>query len=98
MEDHQLVPEATAPGGLSGMAFSIAQSPDGSYWISVTHTGPAMSFTYGVPLDRAEDIANGYAANIKTLVAEGKRARSGLIIASPTHPNGNRATRRHSGR
>jgi len=46
----------------------------------ITHQAGAMSFTWGVPLDGADELADGIATNIKTLAAESRRERSGLVV------------------
>lgn len=72
-------PDPTPPK--QAMGFSRVRADDGSYWIMITHQAGAMSFTWGVPLDGADELADGIAANIKQLAAESRRERSGLIVA-----------------
>ena len=61
-----------------GMA--ATKDAQGNWWVAVTHSVGALSITYGIPLDAADETADAYAANLKSLAAEARRERSGLTV------------------
>lgn len=46
----------------------------------VTHMMGGASFTYGIALDTADQVADAYADNIKAAAADARRKRSGLVL------------------
>ena len=96
VEDTAL-PEAR---GGQAMGFAVAQAEDKSWWVMITHQSGTMSFTWGLPLDKADEHADNIAAAIRETAAQGRRDRAGFVIADATgvNPNGNRTTRRNARR
>lgn len=70
------------PGAIiGGLGMAAAQAPDGSWWVNITHQTGNCSYTFGIPLDYADQYADDYARNIHELAKEARRARTGLVIA-----------------
>lgn len=89
--------ESVEPTGpRQAMGFACQPGPDGTWWVVITHQAGAMSFTWGIPLDGADTTADDIANAIKETAKQGRRDRSGLVIANATgvNPNGSRAVRR----
>lgn len=79
----------------SRVAFAADKDKDGNWWVSVTHVSGGMQFTWVVPLDSADEVADGYAESIKETAKAARRERSGLVVANGSAFNhSNEAARR----
>lgn len=63
-----------------GIGFGWLKDEAGEYWVSVTHQSGAMSCTYGIKVDQADQVADEYAKAIKDTAREARRARTGLVL------------------
>jgi hypothetical protein len=104
-DDNVTPPDApdAAYGGPArlGIQYGEGQAPDGSWWITISIMLGAGSFTFGIPVDGADQIADTMRDEIRAHAKEARLKRSGIVVAGASatpgafrhHGNGGRRRR-----
>jgi hypothetical protein len=67
-----------------GLAGGIAPQADGKHWLIVTwQLEDSAQFTFKIPVDAALQLKDHFPKFIDDLVAQAKRADSGIIVGAP---------------
>ena len=86
------------PAPQSPVVVAVAKQTDGSYWVTVTHFLAGATFQWWIALDQADEAASSLYTNIRDAAAQGRRERSGLVVAKSGFMGSNGRPKRERGK
>lgn len=98
MDTGPVDPVSDAPAPQSPVVVATQKQADGSYWVTVTHFFPGGTFQWVLSVDQAEAAAAQLYTNIRDAAAQGRRERSGLVVANSGFMGSNGRPKRERGK